>query len=709
MPSGIKRASTIAIAATTVANLASAQDLSATYSLYGTPGLLEMPTAQTAPESELIATFSYVDTLPRTSLTFQVTKRLSGTFRFTAAEVFNELTGVGTFRDYNRGFDLQYRFNNETDYLPAFAIGLRDVLTPGRFQSEYLVASKSVGDNVIVTAGLGWGALGTRDGFDNPLGGDFATRPAFDPADPEGQLATDQWFKGDAALFGGLEYQINDTWGVKAEYSSNNYPQGPGNIAVDVDSPLNYGLTYRGDGGYQLGLSYMYGNQIGVSGSFALNANDRAGGSGLDPAPPPVKPRSPDLLAAQSWDRKALPERAVRSALSGLLKLEGVTLRELEMTDTSARIRYSNNRYRAEAQAAGRIARMMTQIMPAPIEVFILEPVRRGIPISAITIRRTDIEQFENRVGGTDALFEQSTFGDAGGPDGLTPVDRDTNPFAWGLGPYFRFNPFGGNGTVNVDTGLSLQGRYQIQPNLVAYGAIEQSIVPPDDDSTGIDPTPDIQNVRSDASSYGNDGVPVLSRLTLARYGRPGTDLYSRITVGYLERFFGGVSAELLWKPVDSRLGLGIEINEVAQRDTDMKFGFDEYDYQVTTGHVSAYYDIGNGYHTQVDLGRYLAGDWGGTLSVDREFDNGWVIGAYVSQTDMDYADFGDGSYNKGISVSIPTDFFTGTPSRGSYRNSFRTRTGDGGARLSVDGRLYDVVRGGHKADLADGWGRFWR
>jgi hypothetical protein len=195
----------------------------------------------------------------------------------------------------------------------------------------------------------------------------------------------------------------------------------------------------------------------------------------------------------------------------------------------------------------------------------------------------------------------------------------------------------------------------------------------------------------------------------MTHYGRPGADLYSRISVGYLERMFGGVSAEVLWKPVTSNFGLGAELNYVAQRNTDMWFGFDEYDYDVTTGHLSAYYDLGNGYHTQLDVGRYLAGDWGATLSVDRQYDNGVRVGAYVSRTDMTYDDFGDGSYNKGISISIPQDFLTGKATRGSYGTEVRTRVGDGGARLLVDGRLYDAVRDAHRADLTDTWARFWR
>ena len=33
----------------------------------------------------------------------------------------------------------------------------------------------------------------------------------------------------------------------------------------------------------------------------------------------------------------------------------------------------------------------------------------------------------------------------------------------------------------------------------------------------------------------------------------------------------------------------------------------------------------------------------------------------------------------------------------------------DGGARVDVDGRLYDRVRDAHSAKLYEGWGRFWR
>ncbi len=704
MRRSVSLASSVAMVTFSATTFVSAQDVSATYSMFGTPGLLEMPTAQSAPADALAATFGYTENYFRATLSFQITPRLSASYRYTLADIYGDPLGSGIDDTTERGFDLQYRFNDETKYLPAVAIGFRDFLTPGRIQSEYLVASKSVGDNLIVTAGLGWGQMGTRDGFSNLFGAD--TRPVFDENDPDGQLASDYWFRGDAALFGGLEYQINDKWGVKAEYSSIAYDEAANNLAIEADSPYNFGLTYRPRPGVQLGLNYLYGNQVGVSGSFELNPNNRPGKSGLETAPVPVKVRS---NTRAPWDRGAVSETALRNAMDSLLKVEGLTLVGMEMTDTSARLRYINGRHRSQAQAMGRVARLMTQAMPPAIETFILEPEVDGIPAASVTILRSDMERLENRVGGSAELFERAQFGDAKRTAGLVEVERDENPFAWGLGPYFGINPFGGNGSASVEAGVQLRGVYKIQPNLVLSGAIRQSVVPPEDNDGPQDDGDGIQNVRTDGDLYGEDGIPFLQTLSLTHYSRPATDLYGRVSVGYLEEMFGGVSGEVLWKPVTSRLGLGAEVNYVAQRDTDMGFGFEEYDYDVVTGHLSAYYDLGSGYHTQLDVGRYLAGDWGATLSVDREFDNGWTVGAYVTQTDISYDDFGDGSYNKGVVVTIPEDFFTGVASRGSYDNTLRTRVGDGGARLSVNGRLYDEVRDTHAADLEDTWGRFWR
>ncbi|MFQ1702027.1 YjbH domain-containing protein [Loktanella agnita] len=694
--------SATSVIALTAAHPALAQDADVTYSLNGTPGLLEIPTAQSADEGALATTLSHTDGQSRAAFTFQLTDHLSGTLRYAFVDLYDDTATDIAEAELERGFDLRYRFNDETDYVPAIAIGLRDLLTPGRFGSEYLVATKTFGDDLIVTAGIGWGAMGMRDGFDNPFTDE--PRPVFDDDNAEGQLASDDWFRGDAALFGGLEYQINEKWGFKAEYSSLDYQETPYGPALDVDAPYNIGVTYRPRPGVQLGLAALHGNQLALSGSFALNANNRPGMSGAETAPAPVKVRS----AAERNNTSAPPTAALRVALTKLLEIEGITLTGLEVTETTARARYINDRYRSQAQAMGRVARMMTQIMPGRVDTFILEPESRGIPLSAARIARSDIERLENRPGAGQTLLQRTRFTDAGDSATLSDARPEAARWEWGIGPYFDLDGFGGGG-VELDTGISLRGVYTFAPQLVLSGEVRQSVVNADGDEPGTDDTPDVRNVRSDSDVYGDDGIPVLQSLTLTHYARPGRDLYSRVSLGYLERMFGGLSTELLWKPVNSSFGVGLELNHVAQRDSDMAFGFAEYDYEVTTGHLSGYYDMGNGYHTQVDMGRYLAGDWGATLTLAKEYDNGVQISGYVTQTDLSYEDFGDGSYNKGVQITIPQDFLTGTATRSSYDATLRTQVGDGGARLGVNGRLYDIVRDAHVNDLSDTWGRFWR
>ena len=83
-----------------------------------------------------------------------------------------------------------------------------------------------------------------------------------------------------------------------------------------------------------------------------------------------------------------------------------------------------------------------------------------------------------------------------------------------------------------------------------------------------------------------------------------------------------------------------------------------------TTYLASLYFDVKNDWVIQIDGGRYLAGDYGSTLSVMRNFNNGWEIGAYATITDVPFHKFGEGSFDKGIIISGPLNWFTGKKSK---------------------------------------------
>lgn len=718
MASRVERPLSIAVAAAfvTVAPVAvgpvAGQDRGVSYTLYGTPGLIEMPSAMGAPDGEFAGTLGYLENQLRTTFTFQITPRLTGSFRVTAIDDFSpDVDG----RFYDRTFDLRYRLIDEGAWYPAVAIGLQDFIGAGVFSGEYIVASKAVSNAVRVTGGLGWGKLGGQNGFSNPLGlfGDsFETRPPV-AEDEAGTLGIDQFFRGDAAFFGGVEWAINPQFTAKIEYSSDAYETTGADTSpafqdrgVAHESPLNFGLNYRPRPGYHLQLAYLHGSTLALSGTVTLNPNNRPFAGGFDPAPVPVAVRTAADLTADA--RAQLPQETLRQRLRDALAAEGMRLEAVEIGERQARVRYTNTRYRAEAQAMGRAARAMTQILPASVEVFVLEPMQRGIALSAVTLQRSDIEALENEVGATEDSFARAGFADAQDGAGLVAVDDLRNPFSWGLSPYGRFTLFDEDEPLQIDVGLQLTARYAFQPNLILSGAIRKRLAGDDGTATPRDPDlSDLPVVRRDAGVYAREGDPGLDNLTLAHFGRPGADLYSRVSIGYLERMFGGISTEVLWKPVNSRVALGAEINYVKQRDFDLRLGFQ--DYEVATGHASVYYDFQNGFHGRVDAGRYLAGDWGATFALDREFENGWRVGGYVTLTDVPFDEFGEGAFDKGVRITIPNDFIFGRPSRRTTDLSLAAASRDAGARLSVDGRLYDAVRGGHGGDLADGWGRFWR
>jgi hypothetical protein len=680
-----------------VAGPAIPQD-STSYSLYGTPGLLEMPNARSGADAEIGASFNGFMAQQRVAFTFQVLPRLSGTFRYSGLD--DREDGI-----FDRSFDLRYRILDEGDFTPAVAVGLQDFLGTGYLASEYIVASKRIGDRLDVTAGLGWGRLGTRNGVTNPLGvidSSLEDRPDRD-FDDGGKIEANQFFKGDMGIFGGVAYRYSDRLTLKAEYSSDDYVRETEFGSVGNNSPINVGLSYRYYDNVELNLAYLYGSELAAGVTLTLNPRERMEIGGIETAPVPVPRRPADTRAAATW---GTDEPTLVAALAD----EGIRLDSYDVSaDTMARVRYTNLRYRSEAQALGRTARVLAANLPAPVETIVLEPMQNGMPLSATTVRRSDLENFETAADGAALIQSRSPTTAAGTSDGLTPVSSTEDPaFQWSVGPYAALIVFNGNAPVQLDVGLEAKARYRITPGLFAQGAVRQSALG-ERELAEVTETPNsYPNVRTDGDDFGTDGYPVIENLTLAHYGRVAPDVYTRVTAGYLERMYGGVSTELLWKPVDSNLAIGAEVNYARLRDTDMLLGFQ--DFEAVTGHISAYYNFDNGFHTQVSVGQYLAGDAGVTFALDREFENGWSVGGYFTLTDMPFEEFGEGSFDKGIRVTVPVDYFFGNATRREVSADLASLQRDGGARLNMDGRLYDIVRDGHTAGgLGDTFGRFWR
>ncbi|MBP9181977.1 MAG: YjbH domain-containing protein [Fuscovulum sp.] len=675
------------------------------YNSYGIPGMIDMPTAFGREDAELGFMVSHFRNTTRTTLTFQISDRLSASFRYSFLYDLRSRPNTTKIFPYifDRSFSVQYRFIDEGRVRPAFSVGINDLVGTGIYAGEYVVASKTLTPRLRASLGIGWGRLGSFGSFKNPLSlisESFTTRST-DRGAEGGTFEPQTWFHGPAAMFGGIEWQATDRLRVVLEYSSDDYAREDG-TAFDRKSPLNFGVTYQVNDRVSVAASYLYGSEVGVQLTYALNPKAPRFGSGLDPAPPPVFRRTAEALGGQPW--LALDDAGMPDEIGAALAAEGLALDGFEVSGKTLRIQIRNDRYGIAAQATGRAARVLTRLAPVGVDTFEIRLAAQGVPVTSVTLRRSDLEELEFHPVAPDLLRSRTMIRDQ--TASLPPVDGRYPILTYGIGPYFTPSLFDPDAPLRADVGAVLWGRAELVPGLVLSGRVQQKLAGNLDTATRVSDSV-LPHVRSDASLYFKGGSTTIPELTASFFFRPGKDLFGRVTLGYLESMFGGVSTELLWKPQNSRIALGAELNYVKQRDFDQMFGFQ--DYSVATGHLSAYYDFGRGYTGQLDVGRYLAGDRGATLTLAREFDNGWKIGAYATITDVSAEEFGEGSFDKGIIITVPIDWVTGKPLKTRYSTVIRPIQRDGGARLYVSDRLYETVRGLQATEMDGTWGRFWK
>lgn len=671
------------------------------------PGLVDMPTAQVLPDAELAVTAANFEGTFRGTMAFQAVPNVTLSFRYSGIEDY----GVEDLR-LDRSFDIHWQFLEEGGWWPAMAVGIRDIVGTGLYRGEYFVATRHFGNDsqFAVTAGIGFGRLGERNGFQNPFG--LGERPERD--DLGGTINFGQFFRGDAAFFGGVEYQASDRLRFQVEYSSDLYSAEASQGLIEIQSPWNVGLTYDLGSFGTLGAYYLYGTTLGISLSFSENpyrgAPDRTAYE--VPRPLEARPHNNEPYATD-WITVPSTPSQLRDQVEQLFVADGgLELVTLYVDPDRATIRVRNVRYGQESQALGRVLRILAQTMPASIEVFEVIFTVNGLDASQIQISRTELESLHPEVNPTQptlAGVDVLPANPATAPVTMRIWGTQRNTLTYGIDPYIETFLFDPESPIRGAIGVEAFARYEFGQGFVGDGLIRIPLISNLSGSRIVDgvqpggPFP----VRSQLAFYNQQSDIRLERLTLSHYGHIWGDFYSRVSVGYLERMFAGVSGEVLWQPVDSRIGVGLELSHVWRRDFDGGFGLQ--DYTTTTGHLSVYFPLWGDFTGQVDFGRYLAGDYGGTLRVTREFENGWRVGAYATLTDVTFDEFGEGSFDKGIEITVPLSWFTGRASRNDQTAAIQPVQRDGGARLEVAGRLHDLVTDYHWSSLEDTNSDIWR
>ncbi len=722
---------------------AAAQDgFAPTGSNFGRMGLLEMPNARFRPDGTIETGIAIRRQRSFWTVNFQALPFLETTFRLT--ERLNATAGRGTTND--RAFDLKLRLWEEDEWRPALAIGLQDLIGTGIYQGEYIVASKRFW-SVDATVGMGWGRLATGGDLANPLGqlsDRFLVRPRGVGAG--GTVALNSLFRGArAGLFAGLEYSIPPIatpWGeieglrAKIEYSADalrdergGFPGPRRNSRGDAASRVNAGLQWQPNRHLDLGVSFLHGTDLLVRASLRLHP-EAPPELPRRPAPPmmarpnpvaetidaPVAPPAPGrgrLLAvlaggveggARGSATAGTPRNAaVAARLFPALRAAGFTPIALDITGAEARINVSGGPHRTLAQATARVVRAAQPHLPPEVERIRLLWEHDGAITARLVTLRAGFEALARHRGSAEEIFALTTLLPAAPEHGPGEVRLTPPRFTWGIEPRLTLQVGDPQTSVRWQAGIAAGGRVALGWNLSLAGAVEQRLAGNLGDGLPSDSV--LPRVRSDFARYARAGSTTLPALYMERLWNPAPDVLARVTGGYLEPMFAGLSAEVLWRPHDRAWAVGLEVAHVAQRGYRQRF--ETLGYNVTTGHVSLYADLPwYNLHGILRGGRYLAGDWGATIELGRRFDSGIEVGGFATFTNVSFRDFGEGSFDKGIYVRVPLDFL-GLESRSRAALNIRPVQRDGGQRLSVDNALWGVSLAGRAAALRQGYRGF--
>ncbi|MGI2072240.1 YjbH domain-containing protein [Shewanella baltica] len=631
--------------------------LLASQSDFGGVGLMQMPTGRMAPEGEFNFATSYNDDYQHFTASVQLFPWFETTVRYTQVQDLlysSDPNFSGNTKYTDKGIDFKVRLLEETNWLPETSFGVRDFGGTGLFDGEFIAATKRVGP-LDFTLGIGWGYIGnsgnlTSDKKDLNYNCDRDTSYG----GKGGTVDYQRWFKGCAALFGGVEYQTPwDPLRLKLEYDGNDYQsdfpvvRGRDRNAMPQDSKFNYGLLYRfGDWG-DLHLSYERGNTWTLGFSLQTNFNTLTQIK-RDPAaakykPIPAAPLTHVQTANIPLDSVSPSENIIATADTTLHIKEEIADTPLIVQPKEAMLKttidwnkvaqdlqtisgYSNakiyldsdsitvvgeqTKYRDRNEAHKRAATILANNSDlTQIKEYRLIETHYSQPI---TETRIDAEKFA-QVASFGYLNAKVT--DASQvvvprlPQGelVTRTDADwLDKLGFDVAPTMVQSFGGSEGFYMFNIGVTGSANYKFTDNFEFGGSLYLNLydnydkflydVPPDGT--------DLKRVRTLIRQYVHDNPVRVNNLQLTWMDNLSDNISYQAYGGYLEMMYGGVGTEFLYRPLNSQWAFGFDINYAKQRDPDSMFGFfnDENQFDpltnrayrvqtgVVTGHATAYY-----------------------------------------------------------------------------------------------------------------------
>lgn len=645
---------------------------------FGGVGLLQTPTARMAPAGELSVNANRTSPYSRYSVSLQPFEWLEGSFRYTA--ITNRrygpesLSGDQSYKD--KAVDVKLRLWQESHWAPELALGFRDVGGTGLFSSEYLVANKRYND-FDFSAGVAWGYLGNRGDFDNPLGGiddRFDTRPE---GDGTGDVNTNAYFRGRPSLFGGVSYQTPwEPLSLKLEYEGNDYKDEPKDNHIKQDSPINLGAVFKLTDSVDLSAAWERGNTAMFGITLHTNFVSRKA---------PAKTFDPPAERLPAYAPVTAPDQVNWADVSRRLqKNAGYDVERVAQRGSELLVYGEQTNYFHSAKAVGRASRILDNSVNDDIDWFTLVNKRYDMPLEETSVPRETFREVVNNEEPLQSLHRTTEVNAAMPHRETTLYTQARDPLKYGVGLGYKQNVGGPDGLL-YQISADADAEYRFTRNTWWSGLLSVNLLNNYDNFT-YDAPSGLPRVRTDLRQYMTTSDVTMPTFQFNHARQLDQDWYGMVYGGYLESMFAGVGGEALFRPQGQRWSVGADLNYVRQRDFDQGFGLR--DYSTVTGHITGYTDLPFDAQAAVSVGRYLAKDWGATVDLSREFANGVRFGAWATMTSATSEEYGEGSFDKGIYVSIPFDEMMSVSTMRRANIVWSPLTRDGGARL---GRSYSL------------------
>ncbi|ROR17253.1 exopolysaccharide biosynthesis protein YbjH [Vibrio crassostreae] len=684
---------------------------------FGGVGLMQMPTGRMAPEGEFNFSASFNNEYHFYNVSLQVMPWLETTIRYT--QVQDVLYSGGNANDPNcssnnfsgcnkladKGIDFKLRLIEEGYYLPEVSVGMRDFGGTGLFDGEFVAATKRFGP-VDFTLGMAWGYMGTSGNFTNPLckaSDKYCERPS-DTKGNGGSVDFERWFKGDAAIYGGFEYQTPyKPLTLKLEYDSNDYSQDfpvvRGGVDMTQHTPWNVGAVYRFTDWGSAKVSYERGDTLTLGFDLSTNFNEMYS---VWRDTETAELRSSGVKTVDDIDMAALAEE--------LETIAGYEQARILVDDNSIVVKGTQVKYRDREFALERGATVIANAVPSYIDTYKIIENDKSLELTETTVDAQAFKAAANnsylnaQTSDATNTHELESKKSVIYHDGRERFDVSISPnLAQSFGSAENFYLY--------SLGLYTNASFWALNNVELSGSLYVNLIDNYDKfnyeipSDGTDQTP---RVRTLFRSYVDDPVR-LDRLQLTWFEDYGSGIYTQAYGGYLESMFAGVGGEILYRPFNQNWAIGADMTAISQRDPESWFGTFDQEIQVnpddssrtykvidkgTTGFITGYYtpqwDFLSDTLLKVGVGKFLAGDIGTRVDFSKQFKSGVIAGAFVSLTDMTTEEYGEGSYTKGFYVSIPFDLVTVKPSSSRAGFTWLPITRDGGQVLNKQYNLFD-------------------